>query len=756
MTTKISILSALLLAAITGTAAASCFVDTAQADFQTGIAANVDLTTSPGNVLLATASGSGPTLDQQNLILGTGGEVFSATQWTGQSFTAGVSGPLSRVDLNLFCYGCTTTAPPPITISIRAAVNGLPTGSDLSTASLRIDQTGAGKFYSANFASPTTVAAGSQYAIVIRPSAAFSAGLLAFSNSAVDSTHGNNSYAGGEMYYSTTSGSTWLVQTFGSSSPPQTADGGFKTYVGSGSSGYVAAGDLISSVKDSNPGTGTTSWTTLSFTDAVPASTQVRFQAAASNSSSGPFTFVGPDGTGATYFTTTGASLAQFNGSRFLKYRTFLSSSNSASTPTLNDATVCYSVAAPASADLSITNTDNTTTAVPGQSVTYSLVASNLGPNSATGATVADTFPPSLTCSWTCTPAGGAACPASGSGSISALVNLPVGATASFSATCSIAASATGTLTNTASITPPGGLPDPVATNNSMTDSDTLSASTNVAITINDSVGLVRVGDVVNYVIEVTNFNAASNATVTVTDTLPTQLGAGSWVCSATSPATCGSASGSGTSLSDKPSLPTGSKVDYTYTATVLSADASGGVSNSASAKVSGGGNQAAGNISATDTDTVVIFNANFESAAKTVSLGVTGGSGGASATAQLGVDAALLNRVTVAPVTIATGRAADGRRLFSVELMRIGANIAMRTLTTIDATPFSDVSPWQTVNLKQGNLALAWRAASSRGDDGFLRNGSLPLTANNSTDNLASLQVETENDIPWLVPVEP
>jgi hypothetical protein len=44
---------------------------------------------------------------------------------------------------------------------------------------------------------------------------------------------------------------------------------------------------------------------------------------AASDDDSGSFNFVGPDGTAAT-FTTSGASLAQFNSSHYLKYKAYL------------------------------------------------------------------------------------------------------------------------------------------------------------------------------------------------------------------------------------------------------------------------------------------------------------------------------------------------------------------------------------------------------------------------------------------------
>ncbi len=47
----------------------------------------------------------------------------------------------------------------------------------------------------------------------------------------------------------------------------------------------------------------------------------------------------------------------------------------------------------PPQADVSITKTDGTTTAVPGTSVTYTIVASNAGPSSAPSVTVGDTFP---------------------------------------------------------------------------------------------------------------------------------------------------------------------------------------------------------------------------------------------------------------------------------------------------------------------------------------------------------------------------
>src|SRR5690242_13661222 len=58
------------------------------------------------------------------------------------------------------------------------------------------------------------------------------------------------------------------------------------------------------------------------------------------------------------------------------------------------------SVAAAAVVDLGITKTDGVATATPGGSVTYTITASNASAIGATGATVADTFPASLTATW--------------------------------------------------------------------------------------------------------------------------------------------------------------------------------------------------------------------------------------------------------------------------------------------------------------------------------------------------------------------
>lgn len=127
-----------------------------------------------------------------------------------------------------------------------------------------------------------------------------------------------------------------------------------------------------------------------------------------------------------------------------------------------------------ANADISITKTDGLTQVAQGSAFAYTIVVGNAGPHPVTGVTVNDAFPAGFTSvTWTCTPAGGAACGmASGSGDIAGVsVDLPAGGTATFTATGT--ATGTGTLANTATVTAPAWAIDPMASNNSATDGDT-------------------------------------------------------------------------------------------------------------------------------------------------------------------------------------------------------------------------------------------------------------------------------------------
>jgi uncharacterized repeat protein (TIGR01451 family) len=129
-------------------------------------------------------------------------------------------------------------------------------------------------------------------------------------------------------------------------------------------------------------------------------------------------------------------------------------------------------------ADLSITKTDGRTVVDPAQTMTYTIVASNAGPDPVTGATVTDTLPGSITgATWTCTGGGGGSCAAGAPGNINdGGVILPMGGTATYTLTGTLGMAAAGSVSNTAAIVAPGGVTDPNTSNNSATDTDAIAA----------------------------------------------------------------------------------------------------------------------------------------------------------------------------------------------------------------------------------------------------------------------------------------
>ena len=252
-------------------------------------------------------------------------------------------------------------------------------------------------------------------------------------------------------------------------------------------------------------------------------------------------------------------------------------------------------------ADLSIVMTDGVTSAVPGQTVTYTIVASNAGPNSVTGARVTDTFPASLSCAWTCVGANGGGCTATGSGNISDTVNLPMGGSVTYTASCLISSAATGTLRNTASVW--RSTSDPSHGNNVATDTDTLTPQADLSLTKTDGSTSAAAGGIVTYTIKAANAGPSDAPNATVVDTFPGTLTC-AWTCADTGNATC-TANGSG-NIHDIVKLPNGESVTYTASCT-LNALAAGTLSNTATVTAPAAvPDPALGNNSQTDSDTIV------------------------------------------------------------------------------------------------------------------------------------------------------
>jgi uncharacterized repeat protein (TIGR01451 family)/fimbrial isopeptide formation D2 family protein len=248
-----------------------------------------------------------------------------------------------------------------------------------------------------------------------------------------------------------------------------------------------------------------------------------------------------------------------------------------------NDGAKCATTPLEFPIDLAITKDDGKATYVQGTNNIYSIVVSNLGPFGVSGATVSDPLPAGIsTASWTCGNAtGGGTCGVgSGTGGIANVpVNLPNGASVTFTLTMPIPADFSGDLVNAATVTSSPDSPDPNQANNSATDIDTAEPGVvTVGKTATPASGTsVEAGDTLTYTLTYTVAGGLSTDPQIATD----QLGAGltfgalgtisdpaRLTCSGTSPLTCTLAAGA----------PAGT---YTvqYTATV-DATATGTVTN--------------------------------------------------------------------------------------------------------------------------------------------------------------------------------
>ncbi len=214
-----------------------------------------------------------------------------------------------------------------------------------------------------------------------------------------------------------------------------------------------------------------------------------------------------------------------------------------------------------------ITKTDGQVNVVPGTPVTYTVVASNAGPSAVAGATVTDLVPSDLlAATWTCTAVGGT-CPVSGSGDIVASIALVVGGTATFTISATVSPMATSTLANTVTITAPGTVIDPVAGNNTATDTDTLNPVADLSITKTDGLSTAQPGDPITYTIVVGNAGPSAVTGAPVIDVLPAGLAAASWTCAPSPGATC-VASGVG-NINSVVGLAVGATATFTVTTSI-------------------------------------------------------------------------------------------------------------------------------------------------------------------------------------------
>jgi uncharacterized repeat protein (TIGR01451 family) len=239
-------------------------------------------------------------------------------------------------------------------------------------------------------------------------------------------------------------------------------------------------------------------------------------------------------------------------------------------------------------ANLSVTKTDGTTTAVPGTSTTYTIVVSNAGPSTATNVSVSDPVPAGVT---SATWSGNGQSNVSGALS-DTIASLAPGASVTYTLTVQISPSATGSLVNTVTISAAS---DTTPGNNSATDTDTLTPQANVSVTKTDGTTTAVPGTSTTYTIVVSNAGPSTATNVSVSDPLAAGVTSASWT---------GTNGHSGTgALSDTiASLAPGASVTYTNTVQI-GPGATGNLVNTTT--INAASDTTPGNNSASDTDTL-------------------------------------------------------------------------------------------------------------------------------------------------------
>ncbi len=178
----------------------------------------------------------------------------------------------------------------------------------------------------------------------------------------------------------------------------------------------------------------------------------------------------------------------------------------------------------PSIADLSITKNDLTDPVSAGNTVTYSIVVTNNGPDTQTGATVTDTFAAPLTnVTFTSVATGGATGnDVTGTGNINDTVTLPSGATITYTVTGTIPSNAAaGPLSNTATVTAPANTFETNTANNSATITTTINQRVDVLVTKTDSPDPVTAGSNLTYTIVVTNNGPSDAQGLSFSDAIP-------------------------------------------------------------------------------------------------------------------------------------------------------------------------------------------------------------------------------------------
>ena len=279
-----------------------------------------------------------------------------------------------------------------------------------------------------------------------------------------------------------------------------------------------------------------------------------------------------------------------------------------------NNSATDIDTAGVAQVDLGITKTDLQDSYVPGTAISYTLTVTNAGPSAASGFSITDVVPPSVTgITVLCAVTGTGACGVNGSsGNSISFTNASLAAGDGHALTLTVSGTinpgATGTLVNTATVIHGAGSTDTNPANDSATDTDTRgTAQVDLAITKTDGQLTYVPGTAITYTIAVTNAGPSTATGFSIADAVPPAITGVTATCAVTGTGTCGTRSIlDGTVSFTNASLPTGAGNALTLTVHgTIGPNTNGALANTATVTPGAGAIDVnATNDSATDVDT--------------------------------------------------------------------------------------------------------------------------------------------------------
>jgi uncharacterized repeat protein (TIGR01451 family) len=168
-----------------------------------------------------------------------------------------------------------------------------------------------------------------------------------------------------------------------------------------------------------------------------------------------------------------------------------------------------------------VTITDNQTSAVAGTAVTYVVTGNNVRSSNTPSGFNFSLPLPSAIINATLTPSAGSYNASTGAWTG---LSFASGTSVTLTITGTISPSATGSVTVPATVTVSPGIQETITSNNSASDTDTLTYQADLSITKTDGKDSVKPGSAITYTITVTNNGPSQVSSLTVTDTLPSLL----------------------------------------------------------------------------------------------------------------------------------------------------------------------------------------------------------------------------------------